>query len=270
MRFAIENFGVLIGCAGVASDENLRARRLAMLFEVPLLLAAIWIMLNWWSSTHAEPLGSEAKSYDLVLWMLFAAETLVLSIAVDRTRDYLSTNWLNLVIIVVGLPLFLGVDVHAGALRLLRLVVLFALLLHVGGRLRQLLARNELGTTIVATAIVVTLAGIMMAAIDPAIDSPWDGIWWSWVTITTVGYGDLVPTSGVGRVFAALIILLGLGLFALLTGAFAAFFIEQKEEEIVGGHEQLLGKLAALEKKLEKLESKLDRLVGSVADQKDK
>ena len=44
-----------------------------------------------------------------------------------------------------------------------------------------------MGATLFVSLIVVVMAGISIAAIDPAIDSPWDGIWWAWVTVTTVG-----------------------------------------------------------------------------------
>lgn len=55
-----------------------------------------------------------------------------------------------------------------------------------------------------------------------------DAIWWSIVTVTTVGYGDVVPHSVEGRIFAIFLILVGMVLFSLLTGLIASFFIEEK------------------------------------------
>lgn len=63
----------------------------------------------------------------------------------------------------------------------------------------------------------------MMAAIDPAINNIWDGMWWAWVTVTTVGYGDIVPVSGPGRILAGILMLIGMGLFSLFTANFSAF-----------------------------------------------
>lgn len=49
-------------------------------------------------------------------------------------------------------------------------------------------------------------------------------IWWAIVTLTTVGYGDVYPVTALGRVFAGIIAIIGVGLIALPTGIFAASF----------------------------------------------
>ncbi len=255
----IQNFSSYIGAAGIAATERPVARRIGMVFEVPLLIAALWILLSWWSSRNETQ--TEQQFYDLVLWGIFVAETLVLSVAVQNTAYYLKTNWLNLVIIALGLPLLFGLPLYFGAFRLLRLVIIFALFMHVGSRVRQMLSRNELGATLLATVIVIILSGIMMAALDPAIDSPRDGIWWAWVTVTTVGYGDVVPESSVGRALASVIILFGIGLFAMLTASFAAFFIRQDEEKIISAEEAQLHRLDTIEQHIAQLETKIDQLI---------
>ena len=242
----------LLGCAGVAAHETSTARKMAVILEVPMIMAAVWILINWWSTDNQIKAGADI--YDLLLWVLFVVETGLLSIMVHHKAYYLRSNWLNLVVIVMGLPMLLGYDIYFGALRLLRLIVLLSLLLHVGSRLRTLLSRNQLGTTLLACVIVIFMAGTMMAAIDPAIETAGDGIWWAWVTVTTVGYGDLVPSSMAGKIFASLVILLGLALFSLLTGAFAALFIEKQEEELLAAEQQ------AIITKLDELAERLDRM----------
>lgn len=255
----IQNFSRLIGTSGVHPHERLIARRLGIVFEVPLLIAALWILLSWWTSRGTD--HADQYIYDLALWGLFVIETIVLSLAVKDTVYYLKSNWLNLLIIALGLPLLFGLPLYFGAFRLLRLVIIFTLLMHVGSRVRKMLSRNELGATLVATVIIIILSGVMMAALDPAIKSPWDGIWWAWVTITTVGYGDIVPESHVGRALASIIILFGMGLFAMLTASFAAFFIRQDEEKIINTEEAELDQLTVIEQRLTKLDAKIDQLI---------
>ena len=55
-------------------------------------------------------------------------------------------------------------------------------------------------------------------------------MWWSIVTLTTVGYGDVYPITTLGRAFASVIAVLGIGLFALPTGILGAAFVERLDK----------------------------------------
>jgi len=56
-----------------------------------------------------------------------------------------------------------------------------------------------------------------------------DAIWWSFVTATTVGYGEISPTTIIGRIIASVLMLVGIGFIGMLTGTIATFFINNKE-----------------------------------------
>lgn len=259
----IHHFARLIGVAGVHRKENPIARRTAIVLEIPMLIASLWILLNWISDTAS----SSYNIYDICLWAFFIVETAVLSFLVSDTQRYLRHNWLNLIIITTGIPMLLGWPSHLGALRLLRVIIVFALVMHIGGRVKKMLSRNELAATALASLIVIVMAGILMSALEPGIEGPLDGIWWAWVTITTVGYGDIVPETYAGRAFASLIIFLGLGLFAALTASFTSFFLSQREEQIISSEESVHKRLSAIESQLTRLEDKINRVVTS--DEKD-
>lgn len=55
-----------------------------------------------------------------------------------------------------------------------------------------------------------------------------DGLWWSFVTVTTVGYGDMSPKTGSGKVLASIIMLIGISVIGMLTGTISTFFINKK------------------------------------------
>ena len=57
------------------------------------------------------------------------------------------------------------------------------------------------------------------------------GMWWSVVTLTTVGYGDIYPITVTGKIFSAVISILGIGLIAIPTGIISAGFIEKISEQ---------------------------------------
>ena len=58
-----------------------------------------------------------------------------------------------------------------------------------------------------------------------------DALWWAYVTITTVGYGDRFPITPEGRMIAAALMTVGVGLFGTFTAYVASWFVEKKEEE---------------------------------------
>ena len=59
-----------------------------------------------------------------------------------------------------------------------------------------------------------------------------DAIWWSFVTATTVGYGDISPDSNIGRIIAALLMLVGIGLIGSLTSTITSFFIAERKKNV--------------------------------------
>lgn len=60
-----------------------------------------------------------------------------------------------------------------------------------------------------------------------------DALWWAYVTITTVGYGDLYPVTTEGRMIAAVLMTVGVGLFGTFTAYVASWFVARKVEEEV-------------------------------------
>src|SRR5450631_2864703 len=79
--------------------------------------------------------------------------------------------------------------------------------IHWGNNLRiELFKLKNLGYLVLLAVLVTLAAGLMLFLIDPNIHSPFDGIWSAWVTMTHVGFGDVVPISFFGRLLAAVLI----------------------------------------------------------------
>jgi len=57
-----------------------------------------------------------------------------------------------------------------------------------------------------------------------------DALWWSFITITSVGYGDIYPKTIEGRIIAIIMTLSGMGLFALITAEISAKFVKYMSE----------------------------------------
>jgi voltage-gated potassium channel len=121
------------------------------------------------------------------------------------------------------------------------------------GTLYADLSKNGLMKIALAFAIVLAADGIAVwllerAAGNEAFSGVFDGLWWSFVTNATVGYGDKVPGSPLGRVTAMLFMLASLVTTALVSGTLASIFVERRIREGKGlmdvnakGHTLLLG-----------------------------
>ena len=254
------SFSAIIGLAGVADHETQRAKRWGMFFEAPMLLLAIWIVAEWYLIANDSYPREWADTTNRLILVFFVIETVLLATLVRDTKYYLRTNWMNLLIIAMGLPLLWHQQDYAGALRALRILLLFGILVEMSSTTRAMLRRNHIGLTLFVVAIIVVMAGTSIAAIDPAIETPWDGIWWAWVTVTTVGYGDIVPESPQGKIFGGLLMILGLGLFSLITASFSAFLIAREEEELIEQEKEVVSEEANAIAKLEQIESRLESL----------
>jgi len=130
---------------------------------------------------------------------------------------------------------------------------------------------KKLGYLVLLAVMATLVIGLMLFFIDPNIKSPLDGIWSAWVTMTHVGFGDVVPVSFLGRLLAAGLILLGLVFFSLFTALVSVTligrnidtlggsvrWIEQETSSIHGGEEQILAELARLHERMEALGKQL-------------
>ncbi|WP_460970435.1 ion transporter [Spirosoma migulaei] len=89
------------------------------------------------------------------------------------------------------------------------------------------------------------------------IKTPSDALWWAFVTITTVGYGDKFPVTTFGRLIAAVLMVAGVGLFGTFTGYVANFFVEDEQEQTDNDMKILISEVRKLRKKIEELEKKV-------------
>lgn len=241
-----------IGLSGVDSDETPLALTWSRRLELPLLIVALWILVSWyWESRGRDFPLSNLLNWSV--WLFFVFETMLLTFLVKDKGNYLKNNWLNLLIIAVGPTLLLFGAPYAGVLRSLRLFLFVDLMLQLSASVRYILTRNHLGATLLVGVLFVVIAGYLIAGIDPNIETPEDGIWWAWVTATTVGYGDEYPTSTEGRILGGVLMMLGVGLLSITTANVSAFFISNAKTE------QDQRQLKSIEDKLQRIENLLEK-----------
>jgi voltage-gated potassium channel len=162
---------------------------------------------------------------DLVSWSIFVADLLV---RMRFGRSYLRTRGgvFDIVIVVLTAPWYLLPGV-AGARflsvgRLARIGRVFVVSRN-SHRMRAL--GRRLGQAMLySSALLGTCAVIVHAAEPERFESFGDAAWWALVTFTTVGYGDLYPVTGTGRVAGALLMVGGIALIGSLAASLGSFF----------------------------------------------
>lgn len=103
--------------------------------------------------------------------------------------------------------------------------------------------------------IAVLVFGVVERLADPGtFTSVWLGFWWAIQTVTTVGYGDVVPQQTSGKFLAALLMLGGLSLLSVVTATITSVFVTRRQAEM-----QAAGEDPVMER-LNEIVTRLDRL----------
>ncbi len=126
---------------------------------------------------------------------------------------------------------------------------LVAILVRGFAALGRLFKKRGFGYVTFVFLLVALTTGALFALFEG--DSLVDGLWWTVVTLTTVGYGDLSPATAGGRAVAAVLMVTSIGVVSFITANIAAFFIEEDEET------NLTEELRSLHQRLDRIETLL-------------
>jgi voltage-gated potassium channel len=111
-----------------------------------------------------------------------------------------------------------------------------------------------------ATTSITVAAGVLMTVLDddnfPTLGS---GLWWAVQTVTTVGYGDNVPTNVSGQLLAAVVMLLGIGFLTVITAAITSTFVSRPRQIPSGADQPAAEQLQQMNERLERIEAALTR-----------
>lgn len=107
-----------------------------------------------------------------------------------------------------------------------------------------------------STTIAITIiSGVLIRFTDKSqFPTIGDGLWWAIQTVTTVGYGDHVPTSTLGRLVAALVMIAGIGFLTIITAAITSTFIDSARRRIAANRSD------GMSEKLDQISMRLDRI----------
>ena len=184
------------------------------------------------------PVSPEVKNLlqdiDHLICIVFFVDFLHRFFTAKSKMEYMRWGWIDL-LSSIPMNLFL-----AGRLvRVFRLIKVLRAIRSIKYLSRYFL-KNKIGSAFTSAAILAFLmlvfcaVGILHVEKDAKganIKDAEDALWWAYVTITTVGYGDRFPVTSEGRMIAAALMTVGVGLFGTFTAYIASWFVAKKEEE---------------------------------------
>jgi voltage-gated potassium channel len=215
-------------------------------FDVGLIIAifasVLVVVLSTLPSADLEPYRSIFLALEWVFTALFSAEYILRLIIVRRPVRY-ARSFFGVIDLLSILPAFIGLIVPGGerllvvrTLRLLRIFRVFKLARYLSeaSALRDALyvSRHKVAVFMTTVLIVVLIASALMHVVEgnagnDDFESMPSAMYWAIITMTTVGYGDVVPITVVGKMTTTLLVLVGYSLIIIPTGILTA--------EIAGG-----------------------------------
>ena len=227
------------------------AQRIDRVTELPMLILALAYVVTFlfeYIPDISPDVRSGAELSEYIIVAIFAAELVVKVAVADNRLAYLRAHWLDVLIVVVP---FLR------PLRVLRVLRLIPFLIRCLVGIERILGHYKGAYALTAGLLSVFISAALMAEFERGAGGPitnfGDALWWAITTVTTVGYGDMVPVTAEGKAVAVFLMLVGISLFGVLTAGIAAYFVESaaQTKERRAEAKELLQTLRRLEARIE-------------------
>jgi voltage-gated potassium channel len=190
------------------------------------------------------------QAADTIICVVFIGDFAARLARARDKRHFLKWNWIDLLASVPNVEWL-----RTGRLvRVFRALRAFRSARLVVGYLFRRRASGTLATAAAVAFVVWFFSSVAILAVETDreanIRTASDALWWSFTTITTVGYGDKYPVSAEGRLIAAVLMIAGVGLFGTFTAAIASAFVTSEEKD--GDLKQIRAEIAEIRAKLDR------------------
>jgi len=216
------------------SDESDTHKKEVNFFNLLIIVLSIYVLIALLIDTVFKlppEISNLLSLVDNIICFVFIIDFCIRFYAADNKLKFMQWGWIDLI---SSIPTF---D-YMRAGRLLRLIRLIRILraFRSAKHLIEHIFVNRVKGTFTAVALIAVLMvifsaiSILQVEDDPNsnIKTAEDALWWAYVTITTVGYGDKFPVTTSGRIIAAALMTVGVGLFGTFTGFLASWFVIDK------------------------------------------
>ncbi len=152
----------------------------------------------------------------------------------ENKLKYMKWGWIDLLASIPANGVF-RLGRLARVIQLIRVIKAYRSISHIVEHIFKNQMKGTFMFAVIMAIMLVLLSSIAILEVETApnsnIKTAEDALWWAYVTITTVGYGDLYPVTTKGRLIALVLMTAGVGLFGVFTGYLASWFVEPHDKE---------------------------------------
>lgn len=243
------------------------AQKLERKIETPMIVLAIMIIPIVLIeleilSTNAQ-IVSIATMIDDIIWFAFLFEYMMIVSLYNDKIGYTKRSWPNLLILLLSPPLI--APQGFASIRILRALRVFRslrILIALKRGIKPILGvfeKNSLHYVTIITVFLIIASSIAFSWLEQR-DLSY-GLWWAITTVTTVGYGDTYPVTNMGRIFAAFVMIIGIGFVSLLTANITSYFVEKdlenEKSDETDPNQLILERIEDLSEKIDEINRKL-------------
>lgn len=166
--------------------------------------------------------------FDTVICLILIFDFISRMMDSDDKKHFFLKNWTELIAAIpfdlIMFPLVLSNTQYLRLLKVLKFIKVIALFSQFFETLDFFLKKTHLDEIFGVTLLVVLASTLGLYLFDPSINNLFDSLWFVLSTITTVGYGDVLPQSSIGKMIGLITLIIGVLIFSTITGAMATYF----------------------------------------------
>jgi len=181
---------------------------------------------------------------DFIIWVIFVVDYVVRIYKSKNKKKFIRRNLIDLISIIPLYSIFrvfkglkiLKIGRLARIAEVSKVVRILAITRRTNKNISEFMKTNNFNHTIGIAMIIIFVGSVIMSYVEKI--SIGDALWWSIVTVTTVGYGDISPKTALGRIVASVLMIMGIGFIGSLTSTLSTYFINKEEEKHRAKEEQ--------------------------------